>query len=138
MQQREHALHLFRFVFVAQVGHAQPVEPDRRQSDREVCREQCGSDEVAQDPFLKRVLKMTAPPGMKVNILTLEETLAAYKAGKFEKYQLLLLVKSPENAKALIDGATRTPSRGEAMSGLERVRQANACASTTRGRSRMR
>jgi len=62
------------------------------------------SDEVAQDSFLKKVLKMTAPPGVKVNILTQEETLAAYRAGKFEKYQLMLLVKSPEDARALIDG----------------------------------
>ncbi len=30
------------------------------------------SDEVAQDSFLKKVLKMTAPPGMKVNVLTQE------------------------------------------------------------------
>ena len=41
---------------------------------------------------------------LKVNILTQEETLAAYRAGKFEKYQLMLLVKSPEDARALIDG----------------------------------
>ena len=61
-------------------------------------------DAVANDPFLKKVLKMTAPLGVKVNILTQEEALAAYKAGKFEKYQLMLLVNSPESAKALIDG----------------------------------
>ena len=66
------------------------------------------NDGVANDPFLKKVLKMTAPLGVKVNILTQEETLAAYEAGKFEKYQLLLLVKSPEDARALIDGGLET------------------------------
>ena len=66
------------------------------------------NDAVANDPFLKKVLKMTAPLGVTVNTLTKEETLAAYEAGKFEKYQLLLLVNSPEDARALLDGGLDT------------------------------
>ena len=66
------------------------------------------SDVVAKDPFLKKVLKMTAPLGVRVSIMTEEETLSAFKDGKLEKDSVLLLVKSPEVAKALIDGGLET------------------------------
>jgi mannose/fructose/N-acetylgalactosamine-specific phosphotransferase system component IIB len=66
------------------------------------------SDEVAKDAFLKKVLKMTAPLGVKVSIFTQEETLNAFRDGTLEKDRVLLLVKSPEDAKALIDGGLET------------------------------
>ena len=62
------------------------------------------SDAVAKDTFIAKVLRMAAPAGMKVDVLTMEQTLSAFKDTKYDKAKVLLLVKSPEDAKSLLDG----------------------------------
>ena len=62
------------------------------------------SDAVAKDTFIAKVLRMAAPAGMKVDVLTMEQTLAGFKDTKYDKAKVLLLVKSPEDAKSLLDG----------------------------------
>jgi len=66
------------------------------------------SDEVANDPFLSKVLRLAGPLGAKVHVLTLEQTLGAFETGKLDDDRAIVLVKTPEDALRLIDGGLET------------------------------
>ncbi len=62
------------------------------------------SDAVVKDPFLSKVMKMTAPLGVKVDILSREDTLKAMASNQYDKDKLFLLCKSPEEVLSLLEG----------------------------------
>lgn len=60
-------------------------------------------DAVAQDQFLQRVLKMAAPPGIKVEVYDVGEGAEALKAEAKEGERVIILVKYPHTIEKLVD-----------------------------------
>ena len=62
-------------------------------------------DKVGEDPFLRNVLRLSAPPGVTVRVYTTTEAVAALSAPAHDR--VLLLVKRPQTALALVEGGVR-------------------------------
>lgn len=64
-------------------------------------------DQVGEDPFLRDVLRLSAPPGVIVRVYTMAEVVAALSAPAYDR--TLLLVKRPQTALALVEGGVYLP-----------------------------
>lgn len=60
-------------------------------------------DAVAKDQFLQRVLKMAAPPGIKVEVYDVEEGAEVLKADPKDDERVIILVKYPDTIERLVD-----------------------------------
>ena len=52
-------------------------------------------DKARKDQFLQNVLKMTAPPGMPIRVLSVDETIVDFKARAEDARRVLLLTRGP-------------------------------------------
>jgi len=64
-------------------------------------------DRVAKDPFMQDVLRMAAPPGITVEVCSVEEAIATLGENALKKDRTMVLVKSPNTARLLFDGGVR-------------------------------
>lgn len=53
-------------------------------------------DLVAKDDFMKSVLKMSIPPGLKLNTYTVEDAVNVLKGDKKSNEKVIILVKRPD------------------------------------------
>lgn len=60
-------------------------------------------DEVAEDPFMVKVLKMAAPSSIKVEILTIKDA-AAVLQGEDTGEKVIILAKNPTTVLGLVQG----------------------------------
>ncbi len=61
-------------------------------------------DGVAADPFLQEVLSLAAPPGLAVDVVSVEEGVEELQRDLPDRRTTMVLLKSPETAKRLYDG----------------------------------
>ncbi|MDK2878777.1 MAG: sorbose system component [Thermoanaerobacteraceae bacterium] len=61
-------------------------------------------DGVAQDPFMEKVLKMAAPPGIKVEVYNIEKAINILKGDGQPGEKVIVLVKYPKAVYALLEG----------------------------------
>lgn len=61
-------------------------------------------DGVAADPFLQEVLSLAAPPGLKVDVMSIDEGVEELQRDLPSRGTTMVLLKSPEAAKKLYDG----------------------------------
>lgn len=61
------------------------------------------NDEVANNPTLKSVLRMAAPPNVSTSIITRETAANNIKSGKYKGQKVFIVVKSPEDILYLMD-----------------------------------
>ena len=61
------------------------------------------NDELAADEFMADVYVMAAPPGMGVDVMTLEAFVASSASGGFDTGNILVLFKSIEDAASVVD-----------------------------------
>ena len=60
------------------------------------------ADDVAQDPFMQKVMKGAAPPGVAVKVFTVAEA-AGYLSQAPDLSRTIVLLKSPHTARQLYD-----------------------------------
>jgi PTS system mannose-specific IIB component len=61
-------------------------------------------DTVAADPFMQEVLSLAAPPGLKVDVVSIDEGAKELQHDLPDRGTTMVLLKSPEAAKKLYDG----------------------------------
>lgn len=61
------------------------------------------NDAAASDDIRKMALKMAAPAGVKVSVITNEKTANNMKAGKYDSDNVLLILTNPQDALYLIE-----------------------------------
>ncbi|RKL61560.1 PTS mannose/fructose/sorbose transporter subunit IIB [Thermoanaerobacteraceae bacterium SP2] len=61
-------------------------------------------DGVAQDPFMEKVIKMAAPPGIKVEVYDVKKALEVLKEEEQHSDKTIILVKHPKTVYFLIEG----------------------------------
>lgn len=61
------------------------------------------NDEVAIDEMQKGILRMVAPPGIATSIISKETTAKNILAGKYAAQKVLMVLKNPMDAVALMD-----------------------------------
>jgi len=64
-------------------------------------------DGVAADAFMQEVLRLAAPPGLQVDVLSVEEGISALTGNPPNRGTTMVLVKSPQTAKRLYDGGLK-------------------------------
>ncbi len=64
-------------------------------------------DAVAQDEFMQDVLRLAAPPGIKVEARSVQEGIASLGVNAPNREHTMVLVKTPRVARALFDGGVR-------------------------------
>jgi PTS system mannose-specific IIB component len=60
-------------------------------------------DVVAKDDFMKKVLSMAAPTGIKVDAFTVEEASTALKEESKEDERIIILVKVPQTVERMLN-----------------------------------
>jgi mannose/fructose/N-acetylgalactosamine-specific phosphotransferase system component IIB len=61
-------------------------------------------DGVAADPFMQEVLRLSAPPGLEVDVLSVEEGIDTLTRNLPNRDTTMVLMKSPQTAHRLYDG----------------------------------
>lgn len=61
-------------------------------------------DAVAADPFLQEVLSLAAPPGLRVDVMSIDEGIEELQRDLPDRSTTMVLLKSPEAARKLYDG----------------------------------
>lgn len=61
-------------------------------------------DGVAADPFMQEVLRLAAPPGLEVDVLSVEEGINTLAGNLPNRDTTMVLMKSPQTARRLCDG----------------------------------
>jgi mannose/fructose/N-acetylgalactosamine-specific phosphotransferase system component IIB len=61
-------------------------------------------DGVAADAFMQEVLRLAAPPGLEVDVLSIEEGIDTLTGNLSNRGTTMVLVKSPQTARRLYDG----------------------------------
>lgn len=74
-------------------------------------------DDVAKDPLQSTMTPMAAPPGIGAEVRTVEQFTADYKAGKYDKYRLMLIFTVPSVPLALIKAGI--PIEGLNLGGMK-------------------
>jgi D-glucosaminate-specific PTS system IIB component len=64
-------------------------------------------DGVAKDPFMQDVLRLAAPPGITVDVRSIQEGIATLGEHAPSRDRTMVLVKSPNTARVLFDGGIR-------------------------------
>lgn len=64
-------------------------------------------DEVAADPFMQDVMRLAAPPGLQVEVLSLEEAIRRLPHDPSPRETTMLLLRSPQAALRLYEGGVR-------------------------------
>jgi PTS system mannose-specific IIB component len=64
-------------------------------------------DGVAADPFMQEVLSLAAPPGLQVDVLSIEGGIGDLSQDAPDRRTTMVLLKSPLAAKQLFDGGVR-------------------------------
>jgi PTS system mannose-specific IIB component len=62
---------------------------------------------LTKDAFMQKILKAAAPPGIKVDVLTVEDASAVLTEDAAEGEKIIILVKVPEAIEALMDNGVR-------------------------------
>lgn len=68
------------------------------------------SDSVAQDRIRLTLLVQASPPGIKVNVVTIEKMIRIYHDIRFNGIKVMILVEEPVDAKRLIEGGIEVDS----------------------------
>lgn len=68
------------------------------------------SDDVAKDELRKTLLKQAAPPGVKVNVITVEKMAAIANNPKFDSFKALLLFTNPTDIMTVVKSGTAIQS----------------------------
>ncbi|WP_057895683.1 PTS system mannose/fructose/N-acetylgalactosamine-transporter subunit IIB [Liquorilactobacillus oeni] len=68
------------------------------------------SDGVARDRIRKTLIVQAAPPGIKVNIVTIAKMIRIYHDLRFSTFNVMILVENPIDAKKLIAGGIEVRS----------------------------
>lgn len=68
------------------------------------------NDEVANDQLRKMLLLQVAPPGVKVNVLTIDKAIGVYKNPKYNSFKTLLLFTNPHDVLRMIEGGVKLTS----------------------------
>jgi mannose/fructose/N-acetylgalactosamine-specific phosphotransferase system component IIB len=66
------------------------------------------NDQVSKNPFLGRVMKMAAPDGIRVDVLSVEEAAKTVLESSDPRERCILLAKSPQDALRLVEKGVRT------------------------------
>lgn len=64
-------------------------------------------DEVAADPFMQEVMRLAAPPGLRVDVLSLEEAIRRLPQDPHPRETTMVLLRSPQVARRLYEGGVR-------------------------------
>ncbi len=64
-------------------------------------------DEVAADPFMQEVMRLAAPPGLRVEVLSLEEAIRRLPQDTHPRETTMVLLRSPQVALRLYEGGVR-------------------------------
>jgi len=64
-------------------------------------------DGVAKDPFMQEVLRLVAPPGITVDVFSVQEGIATLGNDAPNRDHIMVLLKSPNAARQLFDGGIR-------------------------------
>ncbi|NPV69230.1 MAG: PTS sugar transporter subunit IIB [Firmicutes bacterium] len=59
-------------------------------------------DDVAEDSFLQKVMRLAAPPGVKVEVYSVSDSVGILSAPEAQNPRTTVLVKNPRNAAALV------------------------------------
>lgn len=62
------------------------------------------SDAVAHDTLRKALLVQAAPPGVKVNVITVEKMITIFADERFDGVKAMLLFTNPEDVKRVVAG----------------------------------
>lgn len=62
------------------------------------------SDEVAKDTLRKTLLKQAAPPGVAVNVITIDKMISIADDPKFGSFKALLLFTNPQDVRRVVEG----------------------------------
>ncbi|MGM0219000.1 mannose/fructose/sorbose PTS transporter subunit IIB [Enterococcus sp. AZ126] len=62
------------------------------------------SDAVAHDTLRKALLVQAAPPGVKVNVITVEKMIEIFSDERFDRLKVMLLFTNPKDVKRVIEG----------------------------------
>lgn len=68
------------------------------------------SDTVAKDTLRKALLIQAAPPGVKVNVVTVAKMIEVYPDDRFNSFKAMLLFTNPEDVKRVVVGGVRLTS----------------------------
>ncbi len=68
------------------------------------------SDEVAKDLLRKTLLKQASPPGVIVNVITVDKMISIFNDSKFDHFKAMLLFTSPHDAKRAVEGGVKFDS----------------------------
>ncbi|MBU0495338.1 MAG: PTS sugar transporter subunit IIB [Chloroflexi bacterium] len=64
-------------------------------------------DNVAADPFMQEVLRLSAPSGIQVGAVSIAEGIRILSADTPDRKTTMVLMKTPQTAQALYDGGLR-------------------------------
>ncbi len=64
-------------------------------------------DEVAADPFVQEVMRLAAPPGLQVDVLSLKEAICNLPQDSHPRRTTMILLRSPQAALRLYEGGVR-------------------------------
>lgn len=67
------------------------------------------NDAVASDPFQRNLMKMAAPPGVTIEILSVEEAAEKLSQNAWPNANILLLVRNPVDMVRLIERGVSVP-----------------------------
>ena len=62
------------------------------------------SDEVAGDEVRTKLLKQVAPPGIKVNVVSIDKAIRVYNNLKYEQEMVFLLFVCPQDIVRMVEG----------------------------------
>ncbi|WP_348921362.1 mannose/fructose/sorbose PTS transporter subunit IIB [Enterococcus rotai] len=62
------------------------------------------SDAVAHDTLRKALLVQAAPPGVKVNVITVDKMIEAFADARFDNLKVMLLFTNPEDVRRVVEG----------------------------------
>ncbi|OJG74968.1 PTS system, mannose/fructose/sorbose family, IIB component [Enterococcus quebecensis] len=62
------------------------------------------SDAVAHDTLRKALLVQASPPGVKVNVITVDKMIEIFTDERFDSLKVMLLFTCPEDVKRVVEG----------------------------------
>lgn len=68
------------------------------------------SDSVAKDTLRKALLVQAAPPGVKVNVVTVDKMIEVYPDHRLDDCKAMLLFTNPEDVKRVVIGGVKLSS----------------------------